>query len=62
MVDAMVLLQKMTKKSTTIVTLKDLSQYFNEWLMHLTAGFDEVIVVFDSYRGNKKEMILFNTK
>ena len=52
MVDAMFLVQRMSKKQSTIMTVKDLSQCFNEQLMHLTGGFNEVIAVFDTYKGD----------
>ena len=50
LVDGMVLLQKMAKKPTTIVTIKDLSECFNDRLMSLTRDYDEIILVFDTYR------------
>ena len=52
MVDAMVLVQKMTTKTATIVTVKDLSVCFNDRLMNLTRSFDEVIVVFNTYKAD----------
>ena len=48
----MVLVQKMTTKTATIVTVKDLSVCFNDRLMNLTRSFDEVIVVFDTYKAD----------
>ena len=48
-VDGMVLVQKMTTKAVTIVTVKDLSVNFNEILMSLTRNYDEIILVFDTY-------------
>ena len=51
-VDGMVLVQKMTKKPVTITTVKDLVQHFNDRLMTLTAGFDEIILVFDTYKSD----------
>lgn len=50
LVDGMVILQKMAKKPATIVTVKDLSDCFNERLMSLTREYDEIILVFDTYR------------
>ena len=50
LVDGMVLVQKLTKKPATIVTVKDLSASFNDRLMSLTQDFDEIILVFDTYR------------
>ena len=50
LVDGMVLLQKMAQKPATIVTVKDLSQCFNDRLMSITRDYDEIIVVFDTYR------------
>lgn len=49
-VDGMVLVQKLTKKPATMVTVRDLSQSFYERLMNLTQNFDEVILVFDTYK------------
>jgi len=49
-VDRMVLVQKLSKKA--VVTVKDLSVCFNDRLMNLTRHFDEVIVVFDTYRAD----------
>jgi len=49
-VDGMVLVQQMTKKSGTISIVKDLSQHFIDKLLTLTEDFDEVILVFDTYK------------
>ena len=49
-VDGMVLVQKMTKKTGTLSTVKDLAQSFNDRLTCLTAGFSEIILVFDTYK------------
>jgi len=46
----MVLVQKLSTKAAAMVTVKDLSVCFNDRLMNLTRHFDEVIVVFDTYR------------
>jgi len=51
-VDGMVLVQKMTKKTGTITTVKYLGQHFNDKLMTLTAEFDEIILVFDTYKSD----------
>ena len=51
-VDGMVLVQKMTKKTGTITTVKDLGKHFNDNLMTLTAEFDEIILVFDTYKSD----------
>lgn len=49
-VDGMVLVQKMTKnKRGTFSTVKDLAQGFIDKLTDMTAGFSEVILVFDTY-------------
>jgi len=50
LVDKMVLLQKMAAKPATIVTVKHLSECFNDRLMSLTRDYDEIILVFDTYR------------
>ena len=49
-VDGMVLVQKMTVKKRTLGTVKDLAQSLNDRLTSLTAGFSEVILVFDTYK------------
>ena len=49
-VDGMVLVQKMTIKKRTLGTVKDLAQSLNDRLTSLTAGFSEVILVFDTYK------------
>ena len=50
LVYGMVLLQKIANKPPTIVTVKDLSEWFNERLMSLTRDYNEIILVFDTYR------------
>ena len=50
LVDGMVLLQKMAAKPATIVTVKHLSECFNDRLMSLTRDYDEIILVFDTFR------------
>lgn len=49
LVDGMVL-QHMAKKPTTILTVKDLSEYFNDRLMSLTRDYDEIILVLETCR------------
>ena len=52
-VDGMVVVQKMTAmKKGSVKTVKDLGECFNERIMNLTAGFDEVIIVFDTYKAD----------
>ncbi|SMN02506.1 hypothetical protein SPONN_1209 [uncultured Candidatus Thioglobus sp.] len=51
-VDGMVLVQKMTKKKGTFSTVKDLALTFIDMLTSLTAGFSEVILVFDTYKSD----------
>lgn len=48
-VDGMVLVQKLTKKPPTIVTVQHLSKWFNDRLMSMTRDFD-VFLVFDTYK------------
>src|SRR6218665_3392631 len=50
LVDGMVLLQQMTKKPATIVTVKDLSECFNNRVLSLTRDWVEILLVFDTYR------------
>jgi len=49
-VDGMVVVQKMTKKAATVVTVKDFSECFNDRVLSLTRGFDHIILVFDTYK------------
>ena len=42
----------MTMKPATVVTVKDLSVCFNDRLMNFTRSFDEVIVVFNTYKAD----------
>ena len=50
-IDGMVPVQKMAKsKKGTFNTVKNLAQSFNVRLTTLTAGFSEVILVFDTYK------------
>lgn len=51
-VDDMVLLHKLTKKPSTIHTAKDLSTLFYDRLMSSTSGYDEIVVVFDTYKSD----------
>ena len=46
----MVLVQKLSTRAASLETVKDLSVYFNDRLVDLTKDYDEVIVVFDTYR------------
>jgi len=39
-------------KAASVMTVKDFSVCFNDRLMNLTRDFDEVIVVFDTYRAD----------
>ncbi|KAK5903111.1 hypothetical protein CgunFtcFv8_006920 [Champsocephalus gunnari] len=50
LVDGMVLVQRLSKKPATVVTVKDLSGCFNDRLMSLSRDYDEIILVFDTYR------------
>ena len=52
LVDGMVLVQRLTKKPATIVTVKDLSVCFNDRLMSLTQDYDEIVLVFDTYKAD----------
>ncbi len=49
-VDGMVVVQKLTKNKATMATVKDLSVCFIQNLMNITAGYDEIILVFDTYK------------
>jgi len=46
----MVLVQKMPKYPATVVTVKDLSECFNDRLLSLTIGFKYIILVFNTYK------------
>ena len=48
-INGMVLVQKLSKKQATVVTVKDLSGCFNDRLMQITKDFDEIILIFDAY-------------
>ena len=52
--DAIVLVPKMSKKQSRIMNAKDISQYFNEQLMHLTGRFNKV----KSYECRRYQSIL----
>lgn len=52
LMDGMVVVQKLTKKPATVVTVKDLSECFNARLMSLTRDCDEIILVFDTYKAD----------
>ena len=45
LVDGMVLVQMLTNKPATVVTVKDLSVCFNDRLMFLTQDYDEIVLV-----------------
>ena len=49
-VDGMDLVLQMTEKRNTPSTVKDLSRQFRENLLMLTADFNEVYLVFDTYK------------
>ena len=49
-VDAMVVVNKLTTKPATVKTVKDLGKYIKDRIMSLTSGYDEVFVVFDTYK------------
>ena len=44
------LVQKLSTRAASLETVKDLSVYSNDRLVDLTKDYDEVIVVFDTYR------------
>ena len=48
----LVLVQKLSKKTVSVSTVKDLSGCFNNRLMQLTRNYDEIILVFDTYRAD----------
>ena len=49
-VDGMVIVQKLNIKGATVKTVRDLSICYNDRLMDITRDYDEVIVVFDTYK------------
>ena len=49
-VDGMVVVQKLNIKAATVKTVRDLSICYNDRLMDITRDYDEVIVVFDTYK------------
>ena len=57
-VDGMVILQKLTVKSATMLCIKDVGKFFNESLNALTCGYDEIIVVFDTYKQDSLKSIM----
>ncbi|KAJ8358104.1 hypothetical protein AAFF_G00034000 [Aldrovandia affinis] len=57
LVDGMVVVQKLTKKPATVVTVKDLSEWFYGRLMSLTRDYDEVVLVFDTYKPDSLKRI-----
>ena len=50
--DAMVHVQKMTKKSATVVTAKNLSEYFNDRVLSMMRCFEYIILLSDTYKGD----------
>ena len=46
------LMKQMANKPGTGSTVKDLGQHVNDRLLVLTADFDEVILVFDTYNAD----------
>ena len=52
LVDGMVLVQNPIKKTATVVTVGDLSGCFNDRLMQIRQDYDEIILVFDTYRAD----------
>ncbi|KAE8278585.1 hypothetical protein D5F01_LYC23497 [Larimichthys crocea] len=62
LVDGMVLVQKLSKKPATVLTVKDLSVCFNDRLMQLTRDYDEVILVFDTYRADSLKNVTRNKR
>ena len=51
-VDGVVIVQQMAKKSGTISTVNDFCQHFNDRLLTLTVDFDKVILDFDTYKAD----------
>ena len=49
-VDGIVLIQKVIREKKTLGTVKDLAEILNDRLTSLTEGFNEVILVFDTYK------------
>ena len=56
-IDGMVLVQKLSTRAAALETVKDVSVYFNDRLVDLTKDYDEVIVVFDTYRAGSLNKI-----
>ena len=52
LVDGMVLVQRLTKNIANVQTIKDLSELFHDKLSTLTEEYDEVILVFDTYKAD----------
>jgi hypothetical protein len=50
LVDGMVIVQQLTKKPTTVITVKNLSEWFYDRVMFLNKDCNEVILVFDTYK------------
>ena len=52
LVDGMVLVHKLTRTIATVSTIKNFSELFYKRLSALTEGYDEVILVFDTYKAD----------
>lgn len=50
LVDGMVVVQKLTKKPSSVVTIKDLGRWFYDRLISMTRDYDEIILVFSHIR------------
>lgn len=50
LVDGMVILHNLTKKPPTMETVGDLSRWYYDRVMGLACDYDEIIVVFDTYK------------
>ena len=57
LVDGMVVVQKLTKKPATVITVKNLSEWFYDRVMSLTKDCHEVILVFDTYKPDSLKRI-----
>ena len=51
----MILVQKLSIKAASVVTVKDFSVCFNDRLMNLSGDFDEIIVVFYTHRLSEEQ-------
>ena len=52
LVDGMVLVHKLTRTIATVSTIKNFSELFYKRLSALTEGYDEMILVFDTYKAD----------